>query len=1333
MIDAGLPARGLHGEAYRGHVFWDELFVMPLADVIVEDFLVNDHTTTANKGHDYPAVAYADNGKYVVCWADDRNGNWDIYAQMYNADGSLFGANFKVNGSTGSSATQSKPAIAVDHEGNFVICWEDNRSGDRDIYAQRFSSMGSPQGSNFKINDDLGNNNQGSPAVGMDSTGNFVVCWADNRNSDSDVYAQRYDSNGNPINNNFKVDDDAQGNFQGEPDICVDCIGNFVICWRDMRNNGDSDIYAQVFDSGGNAEGANFKVNDDSGQHLQSSPKVACDDDGNFVVCWEDERDENSSNIYAQRYINFGTAQGPNFMVSDDLTYTQQDPSISMDDSGRFVICWQDFAIDWDYGDIFVKRYDKNGNQINSYNVNNEPYPLEQTHPSVGMNGSGEFVICWKDERDYWKGDIFAQKFNENGAKQGGNFKVNDVFVSVDQYQPAVAVGDNSNFVVCWVDDRNDGTDIYAQRLDGNGALLGNNFLVSDDNQGKDQWNPAIGIDASGGFVVCWTDERNYFQSIYARRYDNNGSPLGASFKVNDSDDPASAPDIAVYSDGSFIICWMDGRYSSEYDIFAQRFDSNGNPLGTNFKVNDDNEQYIWHTSPAITVDGNGRFVICWEDERNGIGIYCQRYASDGSPMGNNFEVTESGRMLQWQPDIAADSAGNFIVCWSDDRNGGGSDIYAQLYDQNGAAQGSNFKVNDDSGTETQGFPAVAINKMGNFVISWVDDRNGESDIYAQQYTSTGRPIEQNYKVNNDQVLAAQMSPDVACSDSVICFAWQDGRSFGHGWDIFARIENFMVLRTLISLPDTIGSIGGTIGIPVTVSTDSAIGFAQFVVEFDSSIIEFSNAQVGSDASNFQVTGINANLPFAPTHPDVNNNVLVQVSGGGTFSFSGKNQQVIILIFNVVGVAGESTGLYFDRGENKTFLTTINLNDMNDGKIRFTDGSLLIPDTITISGFVYFIGTDGIVPNAEINLDGQTNTMTDNDGFYSFASVTPGTHFMTPSKTDDVNNAITGADALAVLQSLAFLIELNDDQKIAADVTMDGDVTGADGMAILRYLAFYSSNIAQTGQWHFSPEDTTFNANADVNIDFTASLKGDVNLSWINTALPASNKQGGNVFDLEFCIPSEPQDGKISIPVVLNTFEGKMNSLLLSIVYPASVLKFTRVEWIRSLSGFQKVVNSEKKGKVHVAMAGVAGISSNDAIGYLVFEKNPVQEDHVELQVTRAIVNDKELNDLPILILDQNPTNVPQQFKLFQNYPNPFNSETVIKYQLPRDVHVKLAIYNSLGQRIRTLVDGNQKSGVYTIRWNGKNDDDKAIGSGIYLVRIETDGFSANKKMILLR
>jgi len=1237
---------------------------------------------------------------------------------------------------TGRTATQTKPAIAADHEGNFVICWQDSRSGDTDIYAQRYNSMGQSQGNNFKVNHDSGDHSQSNPSVAMDSTGNFIICWADDRNGDGDIFAQMYDSSGAMIGSSFQVNDDAQGNVQSHPNIGVDHNGNFVICWGDGRNSGDfSDIYAQRFDNTGAKEGINFKVNDDSGQFGQYSPKVALDDEGNFVMCWEDERNGIDSDIYAQRFNKSGTNLGTNFLVSSVADSPQLSPDISIDDSGRFVICWQDYSSDLDYGEIWAKRYDSQRVVLNNYIVNNGPNPREHNNPTVGLNGTGKFVICWEDGKDNLYGDIFGQRFNENGARQDDNFKVNDVSVSVSQYQPAVAAADNGNFIVCWVDGRNDGTDIYAQRLDGNGAFLGNNFLVSDDNQGKDQWNPEIGLNSSGGFVVCWTDERNYNQNIYAQRYDNNGNALGANFKVNDTDDPASKPDIAVSEDGSFIICWMDARYSSEYDIYAQRFDSNGNPVGANFKVNDDNEQYIWHMSPAITVDGSDRFVICWEDERNGpTDIYCQRFAADGSPLGSNFKINDAGEGSQrWQADVAADSAGNFIVCWNDDRAPAGSDVYAQLYDQNGAPQGANFRVNENTGADTQWYPAVAVTKTSNFVVVWSDTRNGDDDIYAQQFTISGRRLGSNYRVNNDASSTEQREPDVACGDSTIYFTWQDGRDAGHGWDIYARIENFLTPKTVLSLPDTTGAVGETIGIPITVSTDSAVGFAQFVIEFDSTLMTFSGSQLGANALGFQISATNTNLPFQPTHSDANKNVLLQISGGGTSSFSGENQQILILTFDVVGSPGDSAGIYFDGGTNRTFLTTTNLYDIKDGDIDFNEGTFKIPETITISGYVFYDGTDKIVPNTEIDLDGMSSATTNNGGLYSFSEVAPGPHTLTPAKANDANDAISGADALAVLQSLAFLITLSDEQKIAADVTLDSHVTGADAMAILRYLAFFTSNIAHTGQWYFSPEDTTFTANTNTSIDFKAYLKGDVNLSWSNSALLSKNGRNESIFDLKFGAPVQPETAEISIPLILNTSDEKMNTLLFSMTYPASALKFKRVELAQNLRGFQNVTNSEKEGELHLAIAGAKGVRCNGEMAHFIFKKTTAQKSTIELRFTRAIANDLEMKDLPILTLDQNLANVPEQFKLFQNYPNPFNSETVIEYQLPRDVHVKLAIYNSLGQRIRTLVDENQKSGIYSIRWNGKSDDDKVIVSGIYLVRIETEGFSANKKLILLK
>ncbi len=94
---------------------------------------------------------------------------------------------------------------------------------------------------------------------------------------------------------------------------------------------------------------------------------------------------------------------------------------------------------------------------------------------------------------------------------------------------------------------------------------------------------------------------------------------------------------------------------------------------------------------------------------------------------------------------------------------------------------------------------------------------------------------------------------------------------------------------------------------------------------------------------------------------------------------------------------------------------------------------------------------------------------------------------------------------------------------------------------------------------------------------------------------------------------------------------------------------------------------------------------------------------------------------------------VPDRFDLAQNFPNPFNPETIIKYQLPRQSHVKLEIYNTLGQKVRTLVDATQKASYYSVKWDGRNQSGNRVSSGIYLYRLETDGFVRTRKMILLR
>jgi len=93
----------------------------------------------------------------------------------------------------------------------------------------------------------------------------------------------------------------------------------------------------------------------------------------------------------------------------------------------------------------------------------------------------------------------------------------------------------------------------------------------------------------------------------------------------------------------------------------------------------------------------------------------------------------------------------------------------------------------------------------------------------------------------------------------------------------------------------------------------------------------------------------------------------------------------------------------------------------------------------------------------------------------------------------------------------------------------------------------------------------------------------------------------------------------------------------------------------------------------------------------------------------------------------------PRSYALFQNFPNPFNSGTQISYQIPRAGRVKLLVFNTRGRLVRTLVDGEQDVGCYTLLWDGRDDEGDDLSSGVYLYRMETRDFVRKRKMILLR
>jgi hypothetical protein len=111
----------------------------------------------------------------------------------------------------------------------------------------------------------------------------------------------------------------------------------------------------------------------------------------------------------------------------------------------------------------------------------------------------------------------------------------------------------------------------------------------------------------------------------------------------------------------------------------------------------------------------------------------------------------------------------------------------------------------------------------------------------------------------------------------------------------------------------------------------------------------------------------------------------------------------------------------------------------------------------------------------------------------------------------------------------------------------------------------------------------------------------------------------------------------------------------------------------------------------------------------------------VDLDGVEEIVNEAPVSATPM-------AQVPTVFALHQNYPNPFNPATEIKYDLPKDVHVTLKVYNVLGAEVATLVDADQKANFYTVSW-----DASELASGVYFCTLNAGDFKSVKKMVFLK
>ena len=301
--------------------------------------------------------------------------------------------------------------------------------------------------------------------VAMHSDGSFVMVWSSNSQdgSGSGIYARHFDSNGNPQTGEILVNTTTSDD-QMAPAIAMDANGNYVIVWQSSKQEsggGNSwGIFAQRFDSSGNKLESEIQVNA-TVSNDQTSPSIAMDAAGNFIVVWEsNNQDGDGLGIYAQRFDSLGnkilTAGENEFLVNSTTGLNQSQPAVAMNASGAFVIAWTSEDIDSGTSDGVVARlFDSSGNTVkNEFKFH--PLPANNQHsPDVAMNDNGEFVIALVDE--FWGNpNVSAWLFDAAGNRQGIGAQLNQTSSGIQQ-NPSVVINSDGDFIAVWESQNQDG------------------------------------------------------------------------------------------------------------------------------------------------------------------------------------------------------------------------------------------------------------------------------------------------------------------------------------------------------------------------------------------------------------------------------------------------------------------------------------------------------------------------------------------------------------------------------------------------------------------------------------------------------------------------------------------------------------------------------------------------------------------------------------------------------------------------------------------------------------------------------------------------------------
>ncbi len=342
---------------------------------------------------------------------------------------------------------------------------------------------------------------------------------------------------------------------------------------------------------------------------------------------------------------------------------------------------------------------------------------------------------------------------------------------------------DGGIFVV-WQGTEDGDTRIRAQLFDADGEPVGEQILIDADTTTNPE-GPIVTVLAGGDVVVSWIQVDGSAYGVNARVISADGETVSEVLQVNTTTlGNQSMPSITALDNGGFVVTYQSGSASStttihddgsQAGIRAQIYDAEGNPVGSEFLVNEVTAGA--QTDPTVTAVEGGFVVVYGSNDADGTsGLRARLFAEDGTPLDGEFEVTGDTAGEAIAPEMVANPDGGFLVVWQTlaDPDLGTTTLMARLFDADGNPTGDAVDIGGLAGVYHESASLVALPEGGYVLVyNAYDSEWASSQVYGQLIDAEGNPVGETVVIGESDGSYLTQARVALAADGSLVVSWQ--------------------------------------------------------------------------------------------------------------------------------------------------------------------------------------------------------------------------------------------------------------------------------------------------------------------------------------------------------------------------------------------------------------------------------------------------------------------------------------------------------------------------------------------------------------------------------